>query len=653
MKRRAFSFQVACLKAALVFCAAGLGRAEVMLTQVDAMTRVLRTQAIPAEAAGRVIPMNAARGEWEAVQIILHGTAEELWGARVMPAPLRSESGGRLPPPEIYREHYVQVRRSTPQSPLPLGEYPDALVPQNMSWQEMPKDKPEQKLNLGFWVDVYVPKNAQPGDYTGSFQVRSLHGRLLGDAEVRLHVHDFSLPEVPSFKSSIMTGWRAILRAHELPAEEAKPRPEDRKLLQAYHALLAQHRLSIDATYHTYADADSTGRLPIQEVQEGFRQQVVQNKVSTLSPNIGPTWPFEDPLGKDREAAMRYAADWMAQLNQVSQGTQGYIIKGDLDEPNDEAGYARVRRWGDFFNEAEARYGVRLPLLVTEQPTPDSFWWGPLDGFVDIWVPHFSRVWMDLEGPDGQRDITRRLRAGDEVWCYPALVQVPDAWMAAHGNPAVLKESHPPVWCLDYPAMNFRVLSWLVQRHGITGVCYWDTVSVKKGVDVWTYADSLHTDDGKDVFNGDGSLIYPATKRRHGVEQPVASIRLKWLREMMEDYDYLYLASVAGKEKEATEAASSFARGFGDWQDDIGALYAAREKIARLLVAQPPAPADPAAEVVLKPTAEKVESGVLIGGQTQDLMPTVTRGGKPVTESAEEAPAPEAEINAEPKNPEP
>src|SRR5690606_32070837 len=114
----------------------------------------------------------------------------------------------------------------------------------------------------------------------------------------------------------------------------------------------------------------------------------------------------------------------------------------------------------------------------------------------------------------------------------------------------VLKEGHPPVWALDYPAMNHRVTTWLMPRHGLTGLAYWDTLFVSPNIDPWTDAGSFQHPDG-DVYNGDGSYIYPATRKVHGQDAPLASIRLKWLREAAEDYDYLMLAKEAGLEQEA------------------------------------------------------------------------------------------------------
>ena len=60
-------------------------------------------------------------------------------------------------------------------------------------------------------------------------------------------------------------------------------------------------------------------------------------------------------------------------------------------------------------------------------------------------------------------------------------------------------------------------------------------------------------------------------------------MRLKWLRESMEDYDYLSLLAAAKGRDAAVAASAGFAEGFGLWRDDPDALYAARREIARLL----------------------------------------------------------------------
>ncbi len=563
--------KVAFILLALSACAHG----ELLLSKVDAMTRVMRVQ----ELSDREVTLEAARGEWESLQLIVTGSPTELKGVTLTATELMGPDGTKITAPTILREHYVRVSKSTPMSPLPLGDYPDALVPQDFPWQDLPEGK---QIHQPFWVDVFVPYDSKSGLYAGEALVKDTKGAELLRTKILIRVSDFDLPVVPRLRTSIMTVWRRIAEVHGFDRQKEPPGPELAALLEQYNDFFAAHRLSIDTTYPTYPNP-RTGKLDEKVVEAGIRKQLLHRHASALSLPIWQEWPFDDPLEKDREAAMRYVATWMQLLKKMKMESRGYVIMGDLDEPNDADGYALVRRWGDFFNEAEAIHGVRLPLLVTEQPSPDSWWYGRLDGFVDIWTPHLSSVWQDMESPKGARDIARRLKAGDEVWCYPALVQMPDAWEAEHGKPRMLKESNPPVWCLDFPAMNHRILSWVMPRHGITGLCYWSTLHVEPGVDVWQDAGTFHSLTTKDVYNGDGSFIYPATRKRHGRHMPVASIRLKWLREMADDYDYLMLARDLGLEKEAMAQASSFARGFGDWNDDVSKLYAARREIAALI----------------------------------------------------------------------
>jgi len=539
-------------------------RAELQVSLVDAMTRVSRTEELSSK---KVVELQAARGEWEALQMVISGPPEEVRLATLEATSLTGPEGATLPPPTLLREHYVTVSKSTPMSPLPAGDYPDALVPMNFKWQDLPNEK---SVNQPYWVDLFVPYPAKPGIYKGELRVLGPDRVFLATRHYSITVLPFDMPVIPRLRTSIMTVWRRIAEVHGFDRQKEPPEPELLALLNEYYDLLAQHRLSIDQTYPTYPDG-STGKLDEAKVEVGMRKHLLHRHVSTLGLPIWPEWPFKDPLGRDREKAMKYVADWMKIMRKLRGESRGYVIMGALDEPNDNDAYARVRRWGDFFNQAEATHQVRIPLLITEQPSPDNWWWGRLDGNVDIWVPHFSDVWRDMESPNGKRDIARRLAAGDEVWCYAALVQMPEEWEAAHGKPKQLKQSNPPVWCLDYPAMNHRVLAWVMPRHGITGLTYWDTLFASPGVDVWANAGSFHHTEGR-VYNGDGSYIYPATQERHGAHMPIASIRLKWLREMAEDYDYLILAKDLGLEKEALALGATFARGFGDWEDDMPKL---------------------------------------------------------------------------------
>lgn len=559
----------------VAFCAQALASADLGVWTVDSLTRVFRTQ----PARPLVEPkLAAARGEWESFQVVLTGAPEDLRGARVVAAPLTGPGGAQLPAPQVLREHYVQVKVSSPQSPLPAGAYPDALVPQDFPETDLPN---MQILNQPFWVDVLVPHASPAGLYQGRLEILPAHG---GKRELNytVEVWSFDLPVVPRMKTSFWLGWRRIAEVHGFDKNAGEPSAKLEPIIDAYESLLAEHRLSIDQVRASFPDAN-TGRLDTARAEKALRRHLLHRHASAVGVPIFPNWPFDDPLGRDREKAQRYLGDWMKILHRFHCGDRGYIALGDLDEPNDAAAYERVRQWGAFVNEAEKKQGVRLPLMITEQPTPDKPEWGVLDGAPDIWVPHFSAVYQDMEHPAGKRNIAKRIAAGEEVWTYAALVQLSEEWKEKHGFPEVVSQGHPPVWMIDFPAINHRILPWLMKPHGITGMAYWDVLHYPKDADPWEDAGTFR--DGDLVYNGDGLYVYPALRRRHGTDLPVASMRLKWLRDAVDDFDYLTLAAEIDEAARvrALEVTRIFARGFGDWSDDVPALLSARRELGQLL----------------------------------------------------------------------
>lgn len=556
-----------------VSCALACGANDVGVWAVDSLTRVFRNQPVRPQ----VEPvLTAARGEWESFQVVLTGAPELLRGARVTGTTLKGKNEATIPAPIVLREHYTRVTVSSPQSSLPAGDYPDALVPQSFAEQDLPRLK---MVNQPYWVDLFVPYATPAGEYHGRLEVQLTQG---GREELgfKLVVWDFDLPVVPKMKSSFWLSWRRIAEVHGFNRDAAEPSAKLEAIIEDYESLLAEHRLSIDQVRASYPYANS-GRLDKGRTEVALRKHLLHRHAASAGVPIFPNWPFEDPLGRDRSEAQEYLADWMKILHRFRCGDRGYVALGDLDEPNDAGAYERVRNWGEFINEAEKKHGVPLPLMITEQPTPDKAEWGVLNGAPDIWVPHFSSVYEDLEHPNGKRNIQRRLAAGEQVWTYAALVQLSEQWKDKNGFPEVVSEGHPPVWMIDYPPINHRILPWIMHPHGITGLAYWDLLHFPEKMDPWTDAGTFRN--GNETYNGDGFYIYPATKRKHGVDQPIASMRLKWLRDAVDDFDYLSMVTEAGEKARAIALTQSFAHGFGDWRDDVPALLQARNGLGVLL----------------------------------------------------------------------
>jgi hypothetical protein len=555
-------------------------RAALTLWAADCMTRVMRDSP-----AGDPQPpeLHAAGNEWEAFQLVVSGTAEELRSMLVSCGSLRCEEiGGVIPAPVILREHYVEVRQPSELSAGRAGWYPDALVPQGVPFDDPPVPA-EGRVNQPYWIDVHVPKGTAPGLYRGEVKAASVGGTELR-MPFTVQVWGFDLPRVPSLKTSFFITWRRVAEVHGFDRNANDVEPRLGKVLDAYYDMLVEHRLSPHEVWEAYPDPqEPLSEESYERIEVGLRHHLLERGTGTVSLPLWVDWPFADPLGKDRDEALRYAARYAKICERLGCGDRLYKIFGELDEPRDSAGYEKVREWGQFFGELVLKHGVKVPLLITEKPGPEDPAWGKLDEAVDIWVPHVANVWEDLESARPPREIPRQQAAGKEVWCYTALVQAPDEWKVARGRPSQISHSHPPVWLLDYAPMNHRILAWLMPRHGITGLTYWDVSYWRKeGHNPWKDAGSYPHDNG-DVYQGDGFFIYPARKETQGREGPCASLRLKWLRESAEDYDYIALLMKRGFKETALEPGLSFARGFGDWDDNPVALMAARKSLGELL----------------------------------------------------------------------
>ena len=107
-------------------------------------------------------------------------------------------------------------------------------------------------------------------------------------------------------------------------------------------------------------------------------------------------------------------------------------------------------------------------------------------------------------------------KKGKELWWYTCVVP---KWRGMN-------------YFIDEAATAPRSHPWMNYLYGNTGILYWATDNwTRVGCDPWSETETFPTG------NGDGSLVYPG----RDFPGPVASIRLKMLREGLEDYELLAL----------------------------------------------------------------------------------------------------------------
>jgi hypothetical protein len=142
-----------------------------------------------------------------------------------------------------------------------------------------------------------------------------------------------------------------------------------------------------------------------------------------------------------------------------------------------------------------------------------------------------------------------------------------------------------PSYMVDASPVRNRVFQWLafldrIEAEGYYQIdyCWINTAPNCGSSDPWT---SVYALGG----NGDGTLIYPGTPDRIGGSTPIAlpSIRLKYIRDGMQDYEYLIALSRAGYDGLARSAAASFIANAHAFSNDPQALRNARQAIGNWL----------------------------------------------------------------------
>lgn len=153
--------------------------------------------------------------------------------------------------------------------------------------------------------------------------------------------------------------------------------------------------------------------------------------------------------------------------------------------------------------------------------------------------------------------------SGGELWSYQALTQ----------------GAHTPSWEIDFPAANYRILpGFLNASQGYTGILYWT-------VDYWRpnpWKDVVYTDSGC-CFPGEGLLVYPGGPA--GVQGPVPSMRLAWVREGIEDYGYVDLlrrSGASGIKRLLAPAAASWRT----WTQDPAVIASVRTRMTHAIEAR-------------------------------------------------------------------
>ena len=138
---------------------------------------------------------------------------------------------------------------------------------------------------------------------------------------------------------------------------------------------------------------------------------------------------------------------------------------------------------------------------------------------------------------------------------------------------------------VDHSAIRNRMIQWATFLYDMHGELLWNTVaaftnqeSAGNSTDAW---EQLLIAGG----NGEGTLFYPGRPDMIGGTQhvPVASIRLKLIREGQEDYEYLRLAERLVGRHRVLEVMAKTMRSATNFTSDAADIFSTRLALAQLI----------------------------------------------------------------------
>ena len=464
------------------------------------------------------ITLSLAGNETESVQILVSAAEGGLKGVDVSCGEFLSETAGRAEAGlnvRLLETRYVWV-------PCPTlnGVEPDMMPDPLPPWRgalDIPAGATQS-----IWLQVSAKENCSPGLRRAEVTVRTADG-VAAVIPVEAKVRNFSLPALPSFKSSFGIFGRYGLRQRYGVAWDS---PEYRKIDEKYYWVLVERRLM-------------PRELPVPLLSKDAARFLNDPRVRTvnLSPHDGTKREDVEKISRIVERFRKNG--WLE---------KGYVY--GTDEPS----RAKYGVFKDFVTRLRNSAGRDVPLLLTVNKA-----YADLTGYVDIWSPI-------LHAFDGEF-LKKRQRAGEQVWWYTC----------------VSPQEPYPTYLVDDCGTSHRVLSWLQVLSGVDGVLYWavdwwDGPTTHKN-DVWKTSHIFP------FANGDGYLVYPGIDV--GVDGPVTSQRLEIIRDGNEDVEYLNLlakrlaAHGAGNPQALiAELIRPVARTLTDWSSSPARIAKQREAVA-------------------------------------------------------------------------
>ena len=546
--------------------------------------------------------LHSARGEYVSFQLVLNNHAgSPLKGIQIEMAPFRGTDSRFDADPELFLEWAVEVKSPStgyPKASLGTGWYPDALIPLALIQMDSAKvhrrwiyplelpdfnNRIDDQRSLIVWVDQYIPfeyEKAKPGTYSSAISVRI--GNESREIPVDIQVWDFAIPNENRFKASLQH--EGFLSGMD-PAYELK-----------IYQLFKRNRIGLmDPTYKPDLQISESGEIRIgwkafdERLSKYFTGDAFTSRYGyAYGPGYGepvetfilpfnvygkhgdPGWPDIGNIMEERKPENQ--AIYRRVIKQVrdhlmplvdTQKTELTVYLNGLDESYFPEAWDRMVLYGGIFKKDYPEVRFRIDGGYSDQAME------VVAHSIGSWASH--TINYDIER------IRKYQEMGIEDWIYGPM----------------LYESRINSWVgsstfTDLPLVNDRAISWSCWKYRTYS---WISWGIGAGWERAWYDPESWKDTDKQL-NGNGMLIY-APGIVPNVREACPSIRLKTMRDGVQEYEYMrLLAELDGHKERVDEMVNSIIkRPFGEksignldvWVYDAGQWDNTRLQIGELI----------------------------------------------------------------------
>jgi hypothetical protein len=502
----------------------------------------------------------AAQNEFESFHVVVTGQAR---GVSMALDKLDDGNGHVISGRDVvlYREALINVTQPSGGDGA-VGQWPDALVPDvdpvvGEKRNAFPFDVAAGQ-SIAVLVDIHVPQGAPAGLYGGTLSVT---GGASAQVPIQLTVWDFALPSTSSLRSAWGMAWNGPCMGHGDGA--CSNAPAESALRARYVQVALDNRISIDlASTAVPVDPAGNGDWSTYDREAG---QFLDGKAPTRLAGARLTSARITAKGPTTAAVSKA---WGQHFR--DRGWHDAVYDYTCDEP------PMTCAWADINGRiAQVKAGdPTIPTVVTT--TVQDAQKNGVNG-IDIYVPLVN--FMD-DKPNGTFPNSQRGNYGPTVWWYQSCMSFGCAGIGgAYTAGTNAYESGWPTMAIDADGTRNRAMEWLSFAYGMSGELYYETTQAFFSGDPW-----------QNQYNfggtGDGTVFYPGTPAKIGgqTEIPVESLRMKMVRDGMEDFELLQLASNLGLRDQALQIARGVYPRTFQASTSPAALDSARAELAALIL---------------------------------------------------------------------